>query len=217
MSRVIAIDGPSGAGKSTIARLLAARLGFDFLDTGALYRAVALKLLDSGLDEKSSDEQVSAVLRQTGVAFRDGRIMLDGADVADRIRTPEAGHFASVFSARRPVRDFLLALQRQASASADIVAEGRDMTTVVFPDAFRKIYLDASVDERARRRASELSARGQTVDLQQVRLDISGRDERDSRREIAPLKKAEDATLVDTTGLTIEEVLEKIMAAVGKS
>lgn len=216
MKRVIAIDGPSGAGKSTVARLLASRLGFDFLDTGALYRAIGLKLMRCGLDDHAADDLISPVLKETRVSFRDGRIMLDDEDVTETIRTPEAGHYASVFSARGAVRQFLLRLQRQAAESSDIVAEGRDMTTVVFPGAFRKIFLDASVAERTRRRTRELIAKGHAVDEQQVRRDIIERDERDSKRQIAPLRRSDDAFLIDSTGLTVEEVLEKILTVVGE-
>jgi len=214
MKKVIAIDGPSGAGKSTIARLLAEDLGFEYLDTGALYRAVALNLIRLGLNEKASDKDIAAALEKTGVEFEKGKVLLNGEDVSEEIRSPAAGHYASVFSARGPVRTFLLKTQRDASEKADLVAEGRDMTTVVFPAAFRKFYLDASVEERARRRTAELIAKGFAVDEARIRDEIADRDARDSGRELAPLKKAEDAFYIDSTGLSKEEVFRRIVELV---
>ncbi len=216
MKRVIAIDGPSGAGKSTVAKLLAKELGFSYLDTGALYRAVALHLAVLGLDEGASDKEIISALQTAKVAFMDGRVFLNGADVSDKIRSVEAGHYASVFSARAPVRSFLLGIQRNAAVRSDLVVEGRDMTTVVFPGAYRKIYLDASVEERARRRSLELTARGLEADQHRVCREIMERDTRDSNRDIAPLRKATDASVIDSTGLSIEEVLLKVVEIVGE-
>lgn len=217
MKKVIAIDGPSGSGKSTIARLLAEELGFEYLDTGALYRAVALDLVRLGLDEKASDNDISAALGKTKVEFEKGRVLLNGEDVSEEIRSPRAGHYASVFSARGPVRSYLLQSQRDAPVKADLVAEGRDMTTVVFPEAFKKFYLDASVEERTRRRTAELIEKGFDVDEKRIRAEITERDARDSGRELAPLRKAEDACYVDSTGLTKEEVFRKIIGLVKDS
>ena len=214
MNRVIAIDGPSGAGKSTIARLLANELGYQYLDTGALYRAVALSLLHAGLNEDSSDNEIIPALEKTHVSFRGGKVFLNHKDVSQEIRSPEASHFASVFSARRAVREFLLDIQREALHHASLVAEGRDMTTVVFPYASGKFYLDASTEERARRRALELRAKGYEVDEDRMRLDILERDARDSGRDIAPLRKAEDAVLIDSTGLSVEDVFRKILGII---
>jgi cytidylate kinase len=214
MNRVIAIDGPSGAGKSTIARLLADELGYQYLDTGALYRAVALSLLHAGLNEDSPDNEIISALEKTHVSFRGGKVFLNHKDVSQEIRSPEASHYASVFSARRAVREFLLNIQREALQHANLVAEGRDMTTVVFPYASGKFYLDASAEERARRRALELRAKGYEVDEKKMRLDILERDARDSGRDIAPLRKAEDAVLIDSTGLSVEDVLRKILAVI---
>lgn len=214
MNRVIAIDGPSGAGKSTIARLLADELGYQYLDTGALYRAVALNLLRAGLNEDASDSEIASALEDTLVSFRGGKVFLNHKDVSQEIRSPEASHYASVFSARRAVREFLLDIQREALHHANLVAEGRDMTTVVFPYASGKFYLDASAEERARRRTLELRAKGYDVDEEKMRLDILERDARDSDRDIAPLKKAEDAILIDSTGLSVEDVFRKILGII---
>ncbi len=211
MKKVIAIDGPSGAGKSTIAKLLARELGFEYLDTGALYRAVALNLMRLGLDNNSSDKDIASALRKTKVEFKKGQVILNGEDVSREIRSPEAGHYASVFSARKAVREHLLKIQRDASMNSDLVAEGRDMTTVVFPDAFRKFFLDASVGERTRRRTWELISKGFEVSEERVRLDIMERDIRDSKRDLAPLRKASDAHLIDSTGLSIDDVFNMMI------
>jgi cytidylate kinase len=212
VKRVIAIDGPSGAGKSTIARRVASKLGFAYLDTGALYRAVALHLRKRGLDADAQDPEISSVLQETDVRFKDNMIFLNGEDVSDVIRSADAGHYASVFSSRPPVRAFLLDIQRNAAENTDLVAEGRDMTTVVFPEAFKKFYLDASVQERIKRRSLELVAKGFSIDEEKIQREIIERDERDSNRKMAPLKKANDAYIIDTTGHSIENVL-KIMIA----
>ena len=214
MNKVVAIDGPSGAGKSTIARLLAEELGYQYLDTGALYRAVALSLLHAGLNEHSTDSEVVTALEKTKVSFRSGKVFLNQKDVSQEIRSPEASHYASVFSARRAVREFLLDTQREALHHANLVAEGRDMTTVVFPYASGKFYLDASAEERARRRSLELKAKGYDVDEEQMLLDIRERDARDSGRNIAPLRKAEDAICIDSTGLSVEDVFRQILAVI---
>jgi cytidylate kinase len=216
LKKVIAIDGPSGAGKSTLAKLLARELGFEYLDTGALYRAVALNLTGLGINETVSDEELLKALRKTKVEFRKGTVLLNSRDVSREIRSPEAGHYASVFSARRPVREHLMNIQRDAALHSDLVAEGRDMTTVVFPDAFRKFYLDASVEERSSRRTLELISRGFEADRDRIRLDIMERDSRDSSRDLAPLKKTDDACLVDSTGLSIDDVFRKILDIINK-
>ena len=211
MNRVIAIDGPSGAGKSTIAKLLAQDLGYEYLDTGALYRAVALGLLRMGLNEEAGDAEIAAALEKIRVAFREGKVFLNHTDVSQEIRSPEASHFASVFSAHRLVRALLLDIQREASHHANLVAEGRDMTTVVFPYAHKKFYLDASAEERAERRTLEMNAKGYEVSKEKIRLDILERDARDSGRDLAPLKIAEDAVLIDSTGMSVKDVFSKIL------
>ncbi|MDP2156299.1 MAG: (d)CMP kinase [Nitrospirota bacterium] len=211
MNRVIAIDGPSGAGKSTIAKLLAEDLGYEYLDTGALYRAVALGLLRLGLNEEAGDVEITAALDKIEVSFRKGKVFLNHKDVSQEIRSPEASHFASVFSAHRLVRELLLDIQREALHHASLVAEGRDMTTVVFPYAHKKFYLDASAEERAERRTLEMNAKGYEISKEQIHLDIIERDARDSSRDLSPLRIAEDAVIIDSTGLSVQDVFIKIL------
>lgn len=211
MNRVIAIDGPSGAGKSTIAKLLAQDLGYEYLDTGALYRAVALGLLHLGLNEKAGDAEIKAALEKIEVSFREGKVFLNHKDVSQEIRSPEASHFASVFSAHRLVRELLLDIQREALHHASLVAEGRDMTTVVFPYAYKKFYLDASAEERAERRTLEMNAKGYEISKEKIHLDIIERDARDSSRDLAPLRIAEDAVIIDSTGMSVQDVFRKIL------
>ncbi len=208
MKRVITIDGPSGAGKSTVAKELAKRLGFEYLDTGALYRAVALYLRKKGHDESITDDKLGSELKEVEISFEKARVFLNGEDVSDAIRTPEIGHYSSVFSARPVVREFLLGLQREFATTHDTVAEGRDMGTVVFPGADCKFFLDASTEERARRRFLQLKAMGKEITEQDALKDVVERDRRDSSRDIAPLKKADDAIYVDTTKLSLRETID---------
>ena len=204
----VAIDGPSGAGKSTLARAVAAELGFLYVDTGALYRAVGLAVRRADADPASAGA-VAALLPETRLelAYKKGeqRVLLNGEDVSERIRTPEASVYASKVSALPNVRAFLLETQRRIAREADVVMDGRDIGTVVLPDARIKIFLHASAEDRARRRALELEQRGTPQPYEEVLRDIRERDERDSTRAAAPLKKAEDAVDLDTTGNTLEE------------
>lgn len=211
MRKVIAIDGPSGAGKSTIAKLIAKELGFEYLDTGALYRAVALALKNNGINPEDSDEQLRDVLVKTDITFTDGRVFFNGRDVSEAIRSKEIDHYSSVFSTRKIVRDFLLDAQRSAALNSDLVVEGRDTTTIVFPDAWKKIFLDASLEERARRRYLQFRARGIDVSLEESKREVMERDIRDSNRDLAPLKRPDGALLVDSSNLSIEQVKEKIL------
>jgi cytidylate kinase len=210
-ARIVAIDGPAGAGKSTVARELAKRLGFSRIDTGAIYRSVALAAREAGV--AWDDELGLKKLLDGGLALEfDGeRVILGGKDVSQTIRTPEISRGASVVSARAVVRQRLLGLQRDLGrrAASGAVLEGRDIGTVVFPDADVKFYLTASDEARARRRYDELREKGLAVDLSEVLADQRRRDKDDSERAIAPLKPAQDALLVDTTGKGLEEVVER--------
>jgi cytidylate kinase len=215
VGKVIAIDGPSGAGKSTVAKMLAEMLGMDYLDTGALYRAVAVGLNGLGIKPEDSDEQISNALGKMSVSFSGGKAYLNGKDVSEEIRTPEAGHFSSVFSARRPVREFLHPVQRDATEASDLVAEGRDMTTVVFKDAWRKFYLDASVEARSKRRFKQLRQNGVGISMEEATKDVTERDKRDSSRDLAPLRVADDAIYIDSSDMELEEVMKTVLDAVG--
>ncbi|HYA26912.1 MAG TPA: (d)CMP kinase [Thermodesulfovibrionales bacterium] len=214
MGKVIAIDGPSGAGKSTIAKMLAGRLGFIYLDTGALYRAVALLFLMKGIRPDDDDSVLLQSLSGAEILFDRGIVTLNGKDVSADIRSPDVGHYSSVFSARKVVRDFLLGVQREVSIGNDLVVEGRDTTTVIFPDALKKFYIDASVEERAKRRFRQLKEMGIDISEKMAEKDIMDRDKRDQGRDIAPLTRAKDAIIIDTTNKGIEQILEVIMEAI---
>jgi cytidylate kinase len=210
----IALDGPAGSGKSTVARLLARRLGIPYLDTGAMYRAVGLKAIRSGISPRD-ETAVAAMLQDTrlDVLFQADyqRILLDGEDVSQAIRTPEASLAASDFSALPVVRLRLVELQRQMASRQSLILDGRDIGTFVLPDAPFKFFLTADPGERAHRRLLDLRERGDAVTtLEQVRLDIEYRDKQDAGRSLAPLCQAADAILVDTTSLGIEDVVEVI-------
>lgn len=209
----IAIDGPAGAGKSTIARKLAANLGYIYVDTGALYRAVGVNAMRNGADTKNA-EQVTASLSSAKVSLRfvDGeqRVFLGEEDVSLAIRTPEASMAASNVSAIPAVREFLFDLQRDIAKANNCIMDGRDIGTVVLPDAQVKVFLTASAEVRAKRRYDELLAKGMEADYNQVLEEMVQRDYQDSHRAIAPLKQADDATLVDTSGMNLEQVLEAL-------
>jgi CMP/dCMP kinase len=204
---IVAIDGPSGAGKSTLAKRVAKELRFTYLDTGAIYRALALKILRRGVDLNDT-AALSAIVSDSDIDLR-GRngqlqVFLDGEDVSASIRTPEVSQMASKASAVALVRHRLLDFQRELGRRGNVVAEGRDVGTVVFPDAQVKIYLDASVEERAGRRCDELRA-AETIH------EMKERDKRDSQRDIAPLRKADDALALDSSGLTADDVAERVL------
>ena len=206
----IAIDGPSGAGKSTIAKIVAKKMGIDYIDTGAMYRAIGYKMLQNhiGIDDHDT---LQDMLKNTDIDFSDGNIILDGAIINDRIRTPEISKMASNASAMQEVREKLVALQKKMGQVKSVVMDGRDIGTNVLTDAECKIFLTASSEERARRRWLELSQKGETVDIKQVEADIIQRDHNDSTRKLNPLRKAEDAIELDTTGMSIDEVAQKIL------
>lgn len=210
----VAIDGPAGAGKSTIAKSVAAELNFIYVDTGAMYRAIALYLIRNGIkpdenakiSEKCKEAQVS-------IQYVDGKqvVLLNGEDVNPYIRTEEVGNMASASSTNPDVRAQLLDLQRDLAAKNDVIMDGRDIGTNILPGAQVKIYLTASIEVRAKRRYNELIAKGMECDLKEIEKDIAERDERDMNREIAPLKQAEDAVFLDTSDMGIEEVKNTII------
>ena len=216
---VVTIDGPAGSGKSTTARRVARRLGYTYLDTGAMYRAMTVKALKTGIDLDDPDA-LARQARETDIAIRtdpDGtRVILDGADVTDEIRTPEVTQASSPVSAAEGVRKRMVELQRQVGEGGGIVAEGRDMGSVVFKDAEVKIYLDASLACRAERRKKELEASGTLVDLENMEKDIESRDAYDSSREHSPLVIPEGSIVLDTTDMTIEDQVERVIQEVNK-
>lgn len=213
----IAIDGPAGAGKSTLSRKAAKALGFIYVDTGALYRAVGLKFLKSGADEKLECD-IEGILSDTKVDIRfidnEQHVFLDDNDVNDEIRTPKASMMASAVSAKPPVRAFLLEMQRLLAKENNVVMDGRDIGTVVLPDATVKIFLTASAETRAERRYKELIEKGSEVTYDEVYEDMLKRDYNDTHRPIAPLKQADDAVLADTSKCTFDESLELILSIV---
>jgi cytidylate kinase len=211
----VAIDGPSGAGKSTIAKRIAASIGADYIDTGAMYRAVALKILDLGIDPEEEPERLADMLDGTEVDFSGGLTLLDGRDVTCDIRTPEVTAMASKSSALPAIREKLVELQRAMGRTKRVVMDGRDIGTNVFPDAEYKFFMTASAAERARRRFAEMSAAGAQDSYEDVLLSIEKRDYDDSHRALNPLKQADDAVLVDTEGMGIEEVTQKILGYIG--
>ena len=214
---LITIDGPSGAGKTTVSRILADRLGYRYIDTGALYRGVALAAISSGLnpDDDNGLEKLCNTLKISFVLDKKGlRLILNDLDITDRIRTPEITMFASAVSARPVVRSFLLNLQRDLGREKGVVFEGRDMGTVVFPGADVKFFLDASPKNRAKRRYKELKSINPQP-LEAVERDMDRRDKNDSTRDLAPLKPAEDAIRIYSTDLSIETVVERMVTIIG--
>ncbi len=206
----IAIDGPGGAGKSTIAKMVAKQLNLDYIDTGAMYRAIGYKTTIMDVEPVES-EKLLAMLKATNVACRGEQVFLDGKDVSLVIRTPEIAKAASKISAIAAVRQKLVSLQRSMGQNKNVVMDGRDIGTNVLKDAEVKIFLTASPQERARRRYQQLLEKGQKADLQKVLADINHRDHEDMTREIDPLCKAEDAIELDTTDMSIEEVVNTIV------
>ena len=210
----IAIDGPAGAGKSTIAKKVAKKMGYIYVDTGAMYRAMALFMIKQGIDpgDATSIEEACKIA-DISIEYRDGEqvVLLNGENVNAYLRTEEVGNMASVTSVNAKVREKLVELQRKLAKTKDVVMDGRDIGTVVLPNAEVKVYLTASSLVRAQRRALELEAKGESADLSKIEADIIERDNRDMTRAISPLKQAEDATLIDSSYMTIDEVVEAIL------
>lgn len=215
MSYSIAIDGPAGAGKSTIAKLIAKKMNYIYVDTGAMYRAMALYFIRNGIKADEIDKINSACKDvKVTIRYENGEqiVLLNGENVNAYIRTEEVGKMASASSVNQEVRTKLVELQRELAKTTDVVMDGRDIGTCVLPDANIKIYLTASSLVRAKRRYAELQAKGENCDLQVIEEDIIERDKRDMNREISPLRQAEDAVLVDSSDMTIEEVADKIIS-----
>ncbi len=214
MSFNIAIDGPAGAGKSTVAKIAADRLSFLYVDTGAMYRTIALALIRNDVDLKDKDS-LNLILdkMEITIGHKDGeqQVYLNGEDVSDLIRTEKVSEMTSRSSAIPRVRDKLTDLQRNIAAKENVIMDGRDIGTMILPDADLKIFLTASVERRAQRRYHEQIEKGESCTLQQIEEDIRERDYRDSHREIAPLRQAGDAVLIDSSDMTVEEVVERIL------
>lgn len=218
MTEIIAIDGPAGSGKSTIGKLLAEHLKFLFVDTGVMYRAVTLAALKKGIDIQDEDK-VSQLAREIDItlqtpSIRDGRdcdVLLGGEDITWKIRSPEVDDHVSIVSAYPEVRKSLSEKQRQIGLQGNVVMMGRDIGTVILPEADLKIFLDASVEERANRRYKERIDRGEAADFEPILSSVQERDRIDSTREVAPLKPADDAIIIDTEGISIQEVFKKIL------
>ena len=211
----IAIDGPSGAGKSTIAKAIARRLGIDYIDTGAMYRALGYKMLQLGITEDETDK-VAELLETTVIDFSHGDIILDGQVINNLIRTPEISMKASACSALGIVRKHLVKVQQEMGAKKSVIMDGRDIGTDVFPNARYKFFITATAEERAKRRSRELMEKGENVSYEETLESIIQRDYNDSHREVSPLRKAEDAEEVDTTDMTIDDVISYICDKIEK-
>ena len=209
----VAIDGPAGAGKSTVAQLAAKELGYTYIDTGAMYRAVAWKTLQQGMPV--TDDLINEVVKDIDIVldYKEGKtkVFVDGTEVTAAIRTPEVTGIVSQVAALGPVRERLTDIQRQMGAQGAVIMDGRDIATNVLPNADVKIFLTASIEERADRRFKEMKAKGYDVDVEQLKQEIAARDKADSEREISPLVQAEDAELLDTSNMSIDEVVEAII------
>jgi cytidylate kinase len=210
----IAIDGPAGSGKSTIAKKLADKLDVLYVDTGAMYRALTFKVIAKGLNAEDK-EAVISLARDTEIRLEKGKVYLDGRDVSREIRSPHVDAKVSRIAEIPEIREIMVGLQRQMAYSKSVIMDGRDIGTHVLPDAQFKFFLTASLDERARRRYKDIAATGANVDFEKVKEEIGRRDELDSKREFAPLRKAQDSIIIDTTGKTINQVLNEILAILG--
>ena len=214
--KIIAIDGPSGSGKGTIAKEVAKRLGYTYVDTGAMYRCVSLKSLREGLEEKDEEGIVNLLKDMDIKLTNDGKVYLDGEDVSDKIRTMDVTHRVSKISSIIALREVMRDKQHELAENGNIVMEGRDITTEVFPNADYKIYLDASVEERARRRQKQNEEKGIESTYEEVKAAIEERDYDDMHRPVGALTRTDDQTYIDSSNMTIEEVINKILSIVGK-
>jgi len=216
---VIAIDGPAGAGKSSISKALTLKLGYSLLDTGAIYRSLAWKANEKNVSWQN-EEELAVLAEELDIAFKlmgdKNHVFLGSQDISNEIRTPEISKGASLVSSHPKVRKALLGLQRKLGTSGGIIAEGRDVGTVVFPSADIKFFLTASSKERAKRRTQELKKNGKSAEFSNVLKEIEERDRRDSSRDCAPLKAADDAIMIDSSSLTLDEVLEKMISAINE-
>ena len=212
---IIAIDGPSGAGKSTVAKLLSKELGFEYIDTGAMYRALAYKAYQQNIDINEND--IEEMLKTTNITYYDNQIYLDGENIAKQIREEVISKASSKISALKNVREKMVELQRKIAADKNVILDGRDIGTIVFPNADYKFFITASMEERAKRRFEQLKASNIEADYKIVLQDIIKRDENDSTRQFSPLRMAEDALLIDTTNLDIQSVIKTIAQYIGGS
>jgi len=209
MSKIVAIDGPAGSGKGTVAKILARECNLTYIDTGAMYRAIAYSTLQNNIDI-SEEDKIIELAKNSKIDFVDGKTYLNDKDISKEIRTMEVTRIVSPISSIVKLREILVDMQREMAGNLDVIMEGRDITTVVFPNATYKFYLDASLDERANRRYKENKEKGMEVTLDEIKENISKRDYNDMHKEVGSLIQTEDAIYIDSTNLTIEEVVEKI-------
>lgn len=206
----IAIDGPAGAGKSTIAKILAEKLGMNYIDTGAMYRAITLKAIENNIDFNDVSSLINLV-NNTDIKISNGRIYLDNKDVTNKIRTPLVNQKVSIIAAISEIREKMIYLQKKLAEDGNVIMDGRDIGTVVLPNASLKFFITATVEERAKRRFLELKAKGYDVNYDNIKKEILSRDEQDMKRKISPLKLAEDAIVIDTSNKEIEEIIQEIL------